>query len=180
MSNKVPSDAPNSDVTLVRGTPVHRYSSQARWTTLVGVLSCAVLASRLLKQDSWSHSWPLTTLSPRSPHTAPTSCKPLLPDIFTSTPPSPSHPLIQSASRDLETQLSKRFEEGDIESLAIAVVTSEGSIYEGTFGVVRANETDEVKRGRVTRDTVYRLASVSKVFTTLETMILRDRGVLQW
>lgn len=46
---------------------------------------------------------------------------------------------------------------GGIDSLAIFVFTYERSIHEGTFGVVGANETEEEERGRVTRDTVYRL-----------------------
>lgn len=108
-----------------------------------------------------------------------TTCSSPLPDIFTTKPPLASHPLVKTTSDAFAAQLASRVAEGDIDSLAIAVVTSEGSIFEGTYGVVRANETDAEKRGKVNRDTVYRLASVSKVFTVLETLILRDRGVLQ-
>ncbi|KAH9947539.1 beta-lactamase/transpeptidase-like protein [Amylocystis lapponica] len=60
----------------------------------------------------------------------------------------------------------------------MAVVTSAGSLHEGFWGVRRANETDEKIRGMVDRHSIYRLASISKLFTSLETFILRDRGVL--
>ncbi|KZV92719.1 beta-lactamase/transpeptidase-like protein [Exidia glandulosa HHB12029] len=68
----------------------------------------------------------------------------------------------------------------DVDSVVAAVVTPDGSIYEGTYGLLRANETDPASQGTVDRDSVYRIASVTKVFTAWEAYILRDRGVLGW
>ncbi|KAJ7246323.1 beta-lactamase/transpeptidase-like protein [Mycena haematopus] len=68
----------------------------------------------------------------------------------------------------------------DIDSLSIAVVTPNGPIFEHGYGVLRANETDPEKRGSVTRDSIYRIASITKMFAVLETLILRERGALNW
>ena len=104
------------------------------------------------------------------------------------TPPFPQFPFmhellssnnkIQEAARNVEDALTARFNEGGLDSVAVAVVTSAGPVYEGFWGARRANETNEHEKGTVDRNTVYRLASISKLFTTLETFILRDRGVL--
>lgn len=66
----------------------------------------------------------------------------------------------------------------EVDSVVAAVVTPDGSIYEGTYGLLRANETDPARQGTVDRNSVYRIASVTKVFTAWESWILRDRGVL--
>lgn len=84
---------------------------------------------------------------------------------------------IRKAAHDLNEALTARFNEGGLDSVAVAVVTAEGSVYEGFWGVQRANETDKSKQGAIDRHTVYRLASISKLFTTMETYMLRDRGI---
>ena len=150
------------------------------WIALA-LVACVTLA--LLNRDSWPHLKSTTTFvtseSSRMP-ALPKSCRAPLPDVFISSPPKPDNPKLVAANLEFQKALATRFGDGDIDSLALAVVTSEGSIFEATFGVARANETDVELRGEVTRDTVYRLASVTKVFTALETIILRDRGLLSW
>ncbi|KZV92302.1 beta-lactamase/transpeptidase-like protein, partial [Exidia glandulosa HHB12029] len=61
-----------------------------------------------------------------------------------------------------------------------AVVTADGALYEATYGSLRANESDPALRGTVDRNSVYRLASISKLFAAYETYVLRDRGKLHW
>ncbi|TFK53103.1 beta-lactamase/transpeptidase-like protein [Heliocybe sulcata] len=67
-----------------------------------------------------------------------------------------------------------------IDGLSVAVVTPSGSLFEGNYGLVKGNETTPAKRRKTTRDTVYRLISLSKLITTVQTWILRDRGALSW
>ncbi|EGN94876.1 hypothetical protein SERLA73DRAFT_96244 [Serpula lacrymans var. lacrymans S7.3] len=62
--------------------------------------------------------------------------------------------------------------------MSVAVVTSDGPIYDGFWGLLRANETEDENQRAVDRHTIYRLASISKLTTVLETYILRDRGAL--
>ena len=66
-----------------------------------------------------------------------------------------------------------------MDSLAVAVVTPAGPIYEAFRGPIRANESSWPGRGAdVDGDSIFRIASVSKLFASLEALILRDRGAL--
>lgn len=113
-------------------------------------------------------------------------CRPFLPHLFSTHPPSISDPSIKAASQDLHKFLSKRFAKGDIDSLSVAVVTSEGAIFEENWGVLRANESVPAgvrggkERSKTTSDSVYRIASVAKFFVALEGHILVQRGVISW
>ncbi|KAF8973666.1 beta-lactamase/transpeptidase-like protein [Flammula alnicola] len=95
-------------------------------------------------------------------------------------PTSSSNDHIVKASKDLDKYLSSRASKSDIDSIAVAVVTPAGSIFEAGYGVLKANETDAEHAQPVDRDSIYRIASISKMFTVLETLILRERGVLNW
>ncbi|THH18804.1 hypothetical protein EW146_g2249, partial [Bondarzewia mesenterica] len=104
-------------------------------------------------------------------------CRPFLPNVFAETPPPADHPLVRDASSRLDGFLSSRFAKGDIDSLSVAVVTSKGPVFEKNFGVMRANESDSPK---TTSHSMYRLASVSKLFTTLEGLMLDQKGAISW
>ena len=106
------------------------------------------------------------------------SCKPFLPKIFIETPPTADQPVIRDAMRKLDAYLTKRFQEEDIESLSVAVVTSEGPLFEKNWGVIRGNESETSPP--TDSHASYRLASVSKLFAVLEGFILEQRGVLSW
>jgi len=106
------------------------------------------------------------------------ACRPPLPHLLDA--PFPTDPLLRRASRSLNSYLADRTSHDDIDSLVIAVVTPSGPVFQKGYGVLRANETDSTKRGSVDENSIYRLASVTKIFTVLETLILRDRGVLNW
>lgn len=62
----------------------------------------------------------------------------------------------------------------------LAIVTGEGVVYETAIGPLKANETVPEKRGAVDRHSIFRIASGSKLFATLETLVLREKGALQW
>lgn len=108
------------------------------------------------------------------------TCSPPFPTLLAANPPEPSTPGFEKAAASLHEFLSIRTLESDIDSLSIAVVTPDGSIFESGYGVLRANESTPEKRGSITRDSIYRIASITKMFVVLETLILRERGVLNW
>lgn len=84
-------------------------------------------------------------------------------------------PLARS-SRKLHAFISERVSHPDIDSLSIAIVTPAGTLFEQSYGVLRANET--ASKRPVSRNSIYRIASITKMFTMLETLILRERGAL--
>ncbi|KAJ7705973.1 beta-lactamase/transpeptidase-like protein [Mycena rosella] len=108
------------------------------------------------------------------------TCSPPLPTLLASHPPRPDAPRLKEAAASLHDFLSTRTAESDIDSLSIAVVTPDGPIFEAGYGVLRANESEPEKRGSITRDSIYRIASITKMFAVLETLILRERGLLNW
>ena len=111
-----------------------------------------------------------------SPHPVYSECHAPLPPFLATKPPSGAEPSLRKAFHQLDSILQRDFQNGGIDSLSVAVVASNGSLYEGFWGKRRANESDDTT---VDRNSIYRLASISKLFTALETLILRDRGVLQ-
>jgi CubicO group peptidase (beta-lactamase class C family) len=88
----------------------------------------------------------------------------------------PTEDPLRKSSKKLDAYLSKRVSSSDIDSLSIAVVTPHGTIFEGGYGVLKANET--VSQKPVSRNSIYRIASITKMFTVLETLILREKGAL--
>jgi CubicO group peptidase (beta-lactamase class C family) len=109
----------------------------------------------------------------------PPTCPAPKPNIFGYHPPRPSHVDITKATKSLDDWLAKTVAQNPIDSLSIAVVTAAGPLFEKGYGVLRANESVE-EQIPVDRDSIYRIASVSKMFTVLETLILRERGFLNW
>ncbi|TCD61213.1 hypothetical protein EIP91_008782 [Steccherinum ochraceum] len=106
-------------------------------------------------------------------------CHPFLPPLFVETPPAASHPTaVLAASRTLEDLFATRFAKGDIDSLSVAVITSEGALYERNFGLLRGNESKTSPS--TTSDASYRIASISKMFMTYEGFILQQKSRLSW
>lgn len=91
-------------------------------------------------------------------------------------PLQPNEGPLADSSKKLHAFLSERTSHLDIDSLSIAIVTPSGTVYEQSYGILKANET--ISPRPVTRDSIYRIASITKMFTTLETLILRERGAL--
>ncbi|KAG9309359.1 beta-lactamase/transpeptidase-like protein [Chiua virens] len=103
-------------------------------------------------------------------------CRAPLPSFLATKPPFGTNIHLQNAFRQLDSALQHSFDQGGIESLSVAVVGSEGPLYEVFLGKRQANESEDTT---VDQHSIYRLASISKLFTALETLILRDRGVLR-
>ncbi|KAF9567042.1 beta-lactamase/transpeptidase-like protein [Agrocybe pediades] len=120
------------------------------------------------------------------------ACRPPSINLFAAHPPRPNLDPIVKASNDLDKFLSQSVSKNGVDSLAVAVVTPAGPIFLKGYGVLRANETSsepgdsedpenpDPPAPEVDGDTIYRLASISKMFTVLETLVLRERGVLNW
>ena len=104
------------------------------------------------------------------------SCRPFLPNLLLDTPPT-NHSAIRDSVQALAHHFSTRFTRGDIDSLSIAVVTSTATLFEQNFGVMRANETNSLPTHS---HSVYRIASVAKLFNVLEGFILEQRGLISW
>lgn len=102
-------------------------------------------------------------------------CHPPLPTLLSSNPPTIDNQAISSATARLDAYLSTIANRTDVESLVVAVGTSAGPLWSKGYGVARANESSS---GSPDLDTIYRIASVSKMFTALETMLLRDQRAL--
>ncbi|EPQ55044.1 beta-lactamase/transpeptidase-like protein [Gloeophyllum trabeum ATCC 11539] len=123
------------------------------------------------------HHWQdRTSVEPQK--AKPGVCRAPLPPLLKDHPPKSDAPELSLASALVDASLRDALSELAIDSLVVAVVTAEGSVFEGTYGVLRGNESDAERRGHVDRDSIYRMASISKMFTTIETFILRDKGLL--
>ncbi|VDC00261.1 unnamed protein product [Peniophora sp. CBMAI 1063] len=92
-------------------------------------------------------------------------------------PPSPNNPKLLEATQELRAKMSRHFEELEIDSLSIAIVSSAGSIFEHNWGVLRANESTSKP---VSSHSIYRIASVSKLFAAFEGWVLQQKGRLSW
>ncbi|KAJ7039382.1 beta-lactamase/transpeptidase-like protein [Mycena alexandri] len=80
----------------------------------------------------------------------------------------------------IDSLVRSAYSKGGIDGLVVAIVTKEGAVYDRAMGPLKANATTPEKRGKVDQHSVFRIASGSKLFATLETLILRERGALQW
>jgi len=109
----------------------------------------------------------------------PPTCPAPKPNVFGYHPPRPSNEEIVKTTKGLDDWLTKTVAQKPIDSLSIAVVTAAGPLFQKGYGVLRANESLEGQKP-VDGNSVYRIASISKMFTVLETLILRERGVLNW
>jgi hypothetical protein len=117
---------------------------------------------------------------PKTPNSAPVKkgCPFPLPNhLLKEQPLRPGEGPLAASSRKLHGYLSQRTSYVDIDSISMAVVTPTGTVFEHCYGSLKANETFLPGR-RVTRDSIYRIASITKMFTVLETLILRERGAL--
>lgn len=155
-------------------TSRHVQPSTPRWVRCSLLLNAVVLTALL--HTLIPFSFPIYPSS--SPRPGFHECHPPLPPFLANKPPG-AEPSLQKALRELDSVLQHRFDQGGIDSLSVAVVVSNGSLYEGFWGTRRANESDVGQDTTVNRHSIYRLASISKLFTAIETLVLRDRGVLK-
>ena len=104
-------------------------------------------------------------------------CKPPLPKLLQKYPPAlKEYRSLRWAAIKLDAQLAARAALPGTDSLVIAVVTPAGVLWSKGYGRRHANETGNTAPPNL--NTSYRIASISKMFATLETLILRERGAL--
>lgn len=117
---------------------------------------------------------------PGYPYT-PSACPAPPPNLLSHNPVQPGNvtPPIQAVLDSLHRHLLLETfnRKDDIDSLAIAVVTPAGPIFERGYGILKANDTSG-KQYPVDRHSIYRIASISKLFAVFETLLLRERGAL--
>jgi hypothetical protein len=108
-----------------------------------------------------------------------THCKPYLPASRTLLEDaSRADPGFNKRGRLLDHTLRARLLVGDIDSLVVGVVGPTGLLRSKGYGISRANESDATEL--LNEHSIYRIASVSRLYATLVTFIQRDRGDLNW
>ncbi|KAH6906088.1 beta-lactamase class C binding protein-like protein [Coprinopsis sp. MPI-PUGE-AT-0042] len=113
------------------------------------------------------------------PHEGPggspaTACPIPLPNLFTHKPVKTQG--ISKALEALDQLITKRAAAADVDSLAFAIVTSSGPIFEKGYGRLKANDNTTTQAPG--SDSIYRLGSIPKMFTAFETLLLREKGIL--
>ncbi|KAH6906074.1 beta-lactamase/transpeptidase-like protein [Coprinopsis sp. MPI-PUGE-AT-0042] len=114
-----------------------------------------------------------------APHEGPggspaTACPIPLPNLLTHRPVKTQG--LSKALEALDQLITKRAAAADIDSLAFAIVTSSGPIFEKGYGRLKANDNTTTQAPG--SDSIYRLGSISKMFTAFETLLLREKGIL--
>ncbi|KAJ7200974.1 beta-lactamase/transpeptidase-like protein [Mycena rebaudengoi] len=87
---------------------------------------------------------------------------------------------IKRALENIDLLVQHSFAAGGIDGLVVAIVTGQEAIYDTAMGPLKTNETSPERRSTVDKHSIFRIASGSKLFATLETLILREKGALQW
>ena len=147
--------------TTPRTTPLQR-TRKGWWSILVW--SLASLAALILTRSS------LTTPAKR------VSCYPPLPS--TRLEVKDSHDFI-AATEAIDRFLSASALNSGIDAISAIVFTrDEGIIWGKGYGKLKGNESDDLQSEPVTIDTRFRIASISKLFTTLTSLRLQQEGVL--
>ncbi len=83
-------------------------------------------------------------------------------------------PGVSNALRLLEVWLDAQQAYEDIPGLSMAVVHDQGVLWKGAFGYA-----DRARQAQATPQTMYSICSISKLFTSIGVMQLRDQGVLR-
>jgi hypothetical protein len=105
-------------------------------------------------------------------------CRPPLPfNLIQNSPPTAEDPAFQAAAWQLANLVSQHATEGYFDSVVIGIVGSDGLIWSTSAGRLKANGS-EYELPDI--HSIYRIASISKMFAVMETHILRDRGILNW
>ncbi|KAG8888142.1 hypothetical protein FRB98_008334 [Tulasnella sp. 332] len=117
----------------------------------------------------------------QSQRRSPSACHPSLPTAIPVSSQEATSLPFRLASRRLHLYLKSVMTLQHIDSLTVGVVAPNGLIFERSYGYLRANETEEHgARTAPDTDSLYRIASISKMFCALELMVLKQKGVLGW
>ncbi|EIN12787.1 beta-lactamase/transpeptidase-like protein [Punctularia strigosozonata HHB-11173 SS5] len=187
MDEKLPLHLANADTTRISSTlpklgySIGKQSLVLAAAFLLGLYSAAYIPNNGASPSWWRPSRPNAASNKdffRSAH----ECRPPLPNLL-------SDPLLADrvaseisdyTSLILSPYLSLQAERPDIDSLSFALAGPYHSFFEFTSGSLHANETDPSKKGTVTRDSIYRIGSISKMFAVFHTLVLRERGWINW
>jgi hypothetical protein len=144
---------------VLRASLLDMYSSGSRTVLLMIVIAgIAFFAGRRSASPSHTPKWT------GAPTSLDLECLPFLPELHATLPPAADDPLLQRAGACLRTALDARFEATGLDALSLAVFTSAGNIFEGHWGVLRANGSSErAASPPVDAHSEYRVASVSKL-----------------
>ena len=153
--------------------PIRRKSS---WTIQVYSLLVLLCLSYLIGRQFYTVNFRLD-IQRRTEFPRYYKCKPPLPNLLRKYPPALNeHPSLRWAAVKLDAQLAARAALPGTDSLMVAVVTPAGILWSKGYGRRHANETGNTAPPDL--NTSYGIASISKMFATLETLILRERGAL--
>lgn len=146
---------------------------------LAGILFSWLICTQMLDIRIQIRGWhPKSADSGTSPSQVSRTCKPFLPsNLLQMHPPSSSDKSFSLPIRQFELQVSMRAGVTATDSITVGIVSSNALIWSKGFGRARANGTETIPPNE---HTIYRIASISKLFATMETFILRDRGIINW
>ena len=108
-----------------------------------------------------------------------TRCNPYLPAQLTLIRGlSPSDPALNQRGHILDYIIRGRTSKDDIDNLTLGIVGPSGLLWSRGYGIREANRSAATEPPN--EHSIYRIASVSRLYATLETFIQRDRGALNW
>ncbi|PPQ66550.1 hypothetical protein CVT24_007115 [Panaeolus cyanescens] len=110
----------------------------------------------------------------------PIRCPPPSPNIFADIHVNPKSDALRAALSQVDRMASDVASQAGIDSIMLAIVAPGGVLFEKGYGTLRANETAPALGKVPDRHSIYRLASTSKMFAVLETLLLREKGALSW
>jgi hypothetical protein len=109
---------------------------------------------------------------------AESTCKPPLPSfLLQKNPPTADHGTLQPLLGHLENTASSAASSQGVDSVIVGVIGPQGLIWSKGFGTAKANGTDTAPPDK---HTIYRIASVSKVFASMEGHVLSEKGAINW
>ncbi|KAF8807818.1 beta-lactamase/transpeptidase-like protein [Phlegmacium glaucopus] len=156
-------------------------------THLIRVCLSFAVVYYVISSGSSQFSFSLRSTSPSVQTSTKNTCHPPPLNLLAYHPPSANDKDTLKAAQRLDQVLAKRVSKSNsgiqVDGLSVAVITSHGPIFERGYGVLRANETGHTGKEQqrpVDRNSIFRIASITKMFTVLETLILRERGALDW
>lgn len=106
------------------------------------------------------------------------SCSPFLPSsLLQLYPPSSSDWEFKAPIQYFNQRVTQHAAQSSVDSIMAGIVSTGGLIWSNGFGRAKANGTERVPPNE---HTIYRIASISKLFATMEGFILKDKGIIQW
>ncbi|KAK6542430.1 hypothetical protein TWF694_006386 [Orbilia ellipsospora] len=91
-----------------------------------------------------------------------------------------SHPGVIAALSDIKSLMEANAKTNPNDAVSVSIVhASKGKIFDFHSGRIRTNESATASPARVDGDSIYRIASISKMFVALETLVLGKQARLR-